>query len=361
MNNYRTLGKSGLRVSPLCLGGMTLGDDWGWGADAKTSATIIRRFLEAGGNFIDTASIYTNGHSEKIIGDVVGASSALRTQTVIGTKCSANIFPGNPNGGGTGTKAIIESCEQSLRRLKTDYIDLLSIHQWDWNTPMEETMRTLDNLVKCGKVRYIGVSYAPAWKIAQAQTMAFFKDWTPFTGLQIEYSLLERTIEDELVPMALELGLGITPWSPLKGGLLSGKYNRENAGKVAGSRMDDTGRAVTLTERELRLLDKLASIAAAHNTSVAAIGLAWVISRPGVASTLIGIRKPEQLEANIAATDIQLSSADLAELDSFSTPAPGFVSNYRPYAKMFHHGGISVNGDLPPTLPLTKDMVPGKY
>ena len=280
---------------------------------------------------------------------------------VLGTKFSGNIFPGNPNGGGTGTKAIIDSCEQSLRRLKTDYIDLFSIHQWDWNTPLEETMRTLDNLVKSGKVRYIGVSYAPAWKIAQAQVMAFFKDWAPFTGLQIEYSLLERTIEDELVPMARELGLGITPWSPLKGGLLSGKYNRENAGKISGSRMDDTGRAVTLTERDLKILGKLGSIAETHNTSVAAIALAWVISRPGVSSTLIGIRKSEQLDANIAAADVQLSTTEIGELDELSVPPPSFVSNYRPYATMFHHGGISVNGALPPSLPLTKDMVPGKY
>lgn len=361
MNHYRTLGKSGLRVSPLCLGGMTLGDDWGWGADEKTSQTIISRFIEAGGNFIDSASVYTNGHSEKIIGNVVGTSSALRTQMVIGTKFSANIFPGNPNGGGTGTKAIMESCEQSLRRLKTDYIDLFSIHQWDWNTPMEETIRTLDNLVKSGKVRYIGVSYAPAWKIAQAQTVAFFKNWAPFIGLQIEYSLLERTIEDELVPMALELGLGITPWAPLKSGLLSGKYTRENAGKVSGGRMDDTGRTVTLTGKELTILDKLGDIAASHHTTVAAIALAWVMSRPGISSTIIGVRNPEQLEANIAATNIELSVEEIVDLDKLSVPPASFVSNYKQYATMFHHGGISVNGELPPSLPLTKEMVPGKY
>lgn len=361
MNSFKTLGRSGLRVSPLCLGGMTFGDDWGWGANEIESEKIIRTFIEAGGNFIDTASVYTNGHSEKIIGDVIGNQPSLRTNTVIGTKFSGNIYPGNPNGGGAGTKAILDSCHQSLRRLRTDYIDLLSIHQWDWNTPLEETMRTLDNLVKSGKVRYIGVSYAPAWKIAQAQTMAALKDWTPFVGLQIEYSLLARTIEDELVPMAMELGLGITPWAPLKGGLLSGKYDPSQENQNQGTRMGDTGRKVNLSEKEVLILKELKTIADEHNTEISTIALAWVISRPGVTSTLIGTRKMEQLKSNLAALDIKLSGEEINKLNELSAPPASFVTLYKDAGKMFHHGGIEINGIKPGALPLTKDMVANKY
>jgi len=361
LTSYQTIGRSGLRVSPLCLGGMTLGDDWKWGANASDSEKIIHRFIELGGNFIDTASIYTNGHSEKIVGDVAGRHSAIRTGMVIGTKFGGNTFPGNPNGGGSGTKAILESVHQSLRRLQTDYIDLLWIHQWDWKTPIEETMRTLNHLVTSGKVRYIGVGYAPAWKTAQAQTLAVLKDWAPFVGLTIEYSLLERTVEDELIPMGMELGLGVTAWSPLKGGLLSGKYTQVNGGKVPGSRMDINGRGANLGEKELAILDKLTEISAAHHTTQANIALAWVMSRPGVTSTLIGIRNLDQLEANCSAADITLSKEEIAALDELSVPPATFVTTYRPYSQMFHHGGIEVNGVKPPALPLTIDMVPGKY
>lgn len=361
LTSYRTIGNSGLRVSPLCLGGMTLGDDWKWGANAQESEKIINRFVELGGNFIDTASIYTNGHSEKIIGDVIGRHSTTRTGMVIGTKFGGNTFPGNPNGGGGGTKAILESVNQSLRRLQTDYIDLLWIHQWDWNTPMEETMRTLNNLVTSGKVRYIGVSYAPAWKIAQAQTISMFKDWTPFVGLQIEYSLLERTIEDELIPMGMELGLGVTAWAPLKGGVLSGKYNKSNEGKVAGSRMDANGRSANLGEKELKILEKLKEIAEIHQSTQADIALAWVMSRPGVASTLIGVRNLDQLEGNCSAANITLDKEEIDALNQLSTPPLTFVSAYKPYSQMFHNGGIEVNGIKPPVLPLTVDMIQGKY
>src|ERR1700760_409066 len=187
LQSFRVLGKSGLRVSPLCLGSMTFGEDWGWGANVQESSRMINAYLEKGGNFIDTANIYTNNHSERIIGDLIGKQSSVRTQTVIATKFANNVFPGNPNTGGTGNSSLITNLEYSLKRLQTDYIDLYWIHSWDFQTPMEETMRSLDNAVKSGKVRYIGVSDAPAWKIAQAQTAAMLKDWTPFIGLQIEY------------------------------------------------------------------------------------------------------------------------------------------------------------------------------
>ena len=361
LTSYRTVGRSGLRVSPLCLGAMTFGEDWGWGAPVDESGKMINMYIENGGNFIDTANIYTNTHSEKIIGDVVANNSSVRTQLVLATKFANNVFPGNPNMGGTNTKAIITNLEHSLRRLQTDYIDLYWIHSWDWLTPMEETMRTLDTLVKSGKVRYIGVSDTPAWKVAQAQTMAWFKDWSPFVGLQIEYSLLQRTVEDELVPMALELGIGITPWSPLKGGLLSGKYNRANNGKVGGSRMETRGGDVSLNEKQLAIIDKLEDIAKTHDATPAAIALSWVMNKAGVSSTIIGVRNVQQLEANLSASNIQISADDIKALDDLSTPPLSFVTEYKPLVSSLQHGGIEINGIKPPPSPITANIQPGKY
>lgn len=195
---------------------MTFGEDLGWGTSVEESQQIIDRYTELGGNFIDTANFYTRSHSEKILGDHIGRHAARRDRLVIATKFSGNLYPGDPNGGGAGRKSLISACENSLRRLQTDYIDLYWLHMWDKNTPIEETMAALDDLVAAGKVRYIGVSDTPAWKIVEANLIARFRGWSTFIGLQIEYSLLERTVERELVPMASEFGLGITPWSPLK-------------------------------------------------------------------------------------------------------------------------------------------------
>ncbi|MEY2469704.1 MAG: hypothetical protein QOF21_2402, partial [Actinomycetota bacterium] len=258
LTDYVTLGRSGLRVSPFCLGAMTFGDDWGWGASAAESEAILSHFLERGGNFVDTANVYTKGHSETIIGDFIGRDRARRDRTVLATKFIGNLYAGDPNGGGAGRKAIAAACEQSLRRLQTDYIDLYWMHMWDKHTPIEETMRALDDLVRAGKVRYIGFSDTPAWKVAQAQTLAQLRGWTPLIALQVEYSLIERTVEGELIPMALELGLGVTPWSPLRSGVLSGKYTRENA-KTAKA---DRGERVTqfLDERTFAIIDELARL-----------------------------------------------------------------------------------------------------
>jgi len=218
LDHYITLGRSGLRVSPLCLGAMTFGEDWGWGSTVEASQEILDRYIARGGNFIDTANGYTKGHSETIIGDHVGRHAARRDRLVIATKFTTNMYRGDPNGGGASRKAIIAQCEQSLRRLQTTYIDLYWLHVWDANTPVDETLRALDDLVRDGKVRFIGFSDTPAWKCAQAQTIAQLRGWSPLVALQIEYSLLERTVEGELIPMARELGMGVTPWSPLAGG-----------------------------------------------------------------------------------------------------------------------------------------------
>jgi aryl-alcohol dehydrogenase-like predicted oxidoreductase len=359
LTDYVTLGKSGLRVSPFCLGAMTFGEDWGWGSSVAESEAIIARYIERGGNFIDTANAYTKGHSEKIIGDFIARDRARRDRTVIATKFFVNLYEGDPNGGGAGRKAVAAACEQSLRRLQTDYIDLYWMHSWDKFTPIEETMRALDDLVQAGKVRYIGFSDTPAWKVAQAQTIAGFRGWTPLVALQIEYSLIERTVEGDLIPMALELGLGVTPWSPLRGGVLSGKYTRENASTLKA----DRGERVTqfLDERSYAILDELARIAKVHTASSAAVALAWVRSRPAVASTIIGARRLDQLDQNLAALDITLAPEEIAALDKLSAPALNFPASFLKSANMFMHAGATVNGETSTVWPLAPKTDSERY
>ncbi|OBI11078.1 aldo/keto reductase [Mycobacterium sp. E2327] len=342
LDQYVTLGRSGLRVSPLCLGAMTFGEDLGWGTSVEESQQIIDRYTELGGNFIDTANFYTRSHSEKIIGDHVGRNAARRDRLVIATKFSGNLYPGDPNGGGSGRKSLISACENSLRRLQTDYIDLYWLHIWDSNTPIEETMAALDDLVRSGKVRYIGVSDTPAWKIAQANLIAGFRGWSAFVGLQVEYSLLERSIEQELVPMASEFGLGITPWSSLKGGVLSGKYTRRNTGQ----HNSDRGAMVDafLNEQTYAVVDELEIIAKAHETTVASVALAWVRAQPAVSSIIIGARRLSQLDDNLRAVDVALGADELARLDELTKPTFGFPNNMLEMAPGIINGGTTVNG-----------------
>lgn len=342
LDHYVTLGRSGLRVSPLCLGTMTFGEDFGWGSSVEESQQIMDRFIDAGGNFIDTANFYTASHSEKIIGDHIGRHPARRDRLVIATKFSGNLYPGDPNGGGSGRKAIINQCENSLRRLQTDYIDLYWLHNWDVNTPIDETMAALEDLIRAGKIRYIGVSDTPAWKVAEANITARFRGWSQFIGLQIEYSLLERSVEAELVPMAQELGLGITPWSPLKSGLLSGKYTFA----TAGEQKTDRGAFMSayLNERTYALVAELEKIAIAHETTVARVALAWVRLQAGVSSTIIGARRVSQLEDNLKSTGITLSADELAHLDGLTRPALPFPQSMQPMFPAIHNGGTTVNG-----------------
>jgi aryl-alcohol dehydrogenase-like predicted oxidoreductase len=350
LTDYVTLGRSGLRVSPFCLGTMTFGEDWGWGSSVTDSEAILARFLERGGNFLDTANVYTKGHSEVIIGNAIGRDRSRRDRIVIATKFFGSLYPGDPNGGGAGRKAIVAACEQSLRRLQTDYIDLYWMHCWDKHTPIDETMRALDDLVRSGKVRYIGLSDTPAWKVAEAQMLARFHGWTPLVALQISYSLLERTVEGELIPMAREFGLGVTPWSPLAGGVLSGKYTRENASKATPGR----GARVTsaLNDRSYAILDELLRIARDLSTTTAAVALAWVQTRAGVTSTIIGARRLEQLDQNLAALDVKLEAAHVDALDRVSIPTLNFPAGFLTMAAGFMHGGATVNGDTAPVTPL---------
>lgn len=342
LDQYVTLGRSGLRVSPLCLGAMTFGEDLGWGSSVEESQQIIDRYIELGGNFIDTANFYTRSHSEKIIGDHVGRHPARRDRLTIATKFSGNLYPGDPNGGGSGRKSLISACENSLRRLQTDYIDLYWLHIWDANTPIEETMAALDDLVRAGKVRYIGVSDTPAWKIAEANLLARFRGWSAFIGLQVEYSLLERTIEQELVPMASEFGLGITPWSPLKGGVLSGKYTRANSGRHDADR--GTMVDAFLNEKTYAVIDELEVIARAHETNVASVALAWVRAQRAVSSVIIGARRLSQLEDNVRAADVNLGADELARLDALTKPRLGFPHNMLELAPGIINGGTTING-----------------
>jgi aryl-alcohol dehydrogenase-like predicted oxidoreductase len=340
--HYVTMGHSGLRVSPLCLGAMTFGKEWGWGSEPEEAKRILDAYLDRGGNFIDTANGYTKGHSEAIIGEHLTHDRKRRDRIVLATKFVTNMFKGDPNGGGSNRKAVIAQCEESLRRLRTDYIDLYWLHAWDRTTPIEETMRALDTLVEQGKVRYLGFSDTPAWKVAQAQTMATLRGWSPLIALQIEYSLLQRTVEGELVPMAQELGLGITPWGPLRGGALSGKYKRADKGKHEAGR----GARVTnyLDDRTFDLLDIAERIARELGTTVARVALAWVQRRPGVTSTIIGARTMQQLDDNVGALEVQLTPEHVAALDKASTPSLPFPTDMLAAIPSFAYGGTTING-----------------
>jgi aryl-alcohol dehydrogenase-like predicted oxidoreductase len=323
---------------------MTFGKDWGWGSDVEESCRIIDAYLERGGNFIDTANIYTKGHAEAIIGDHISQDRSKRDRVVIATKFMGNLYPGDPNGGGAGRKGIMQQCEQSLRRLETDYIDLYWMHFYDPNTPIEETMRALDDLVRAGKVRYIGFSDTPAWKCAQAQTLAEFRGWSPLIALQIEYSLIERSVEGDLIPMARELGMGVTPWSPLKGGILSGKYTRQNAATVEPGR----GQWVKnhFNDRAFDIVDVIVAVSKeiGGGVSPAQVALAWVMRRPGVSSTIIGARTMEQLNENLAAADVVLSPEQLARLDEVSKVTQAFPHEFLKYTVDNTQGGTTVNG-----------------
>src|SRR5262245_35423251 len=295
LSNYLTLGRSSLRVSPLCLGTMTFATAWDCGNEAKVAGDLQHRYIAAGGNIPDTADGYTNGKSEEICGRLIRERS-LRDRIVLATKFTFNVEPGNPNAGGNGRKNAFRAIETSLRRLQTDYIDLYWMHIWDGTTPVEEVMATMDQLVRSGKVRYFGFSDVPAWYAARAQTIAQFAHSTPVIALQLEYSLVERSIEREHVPAARELGMGICPWSPLASGFLAGKYKRGEQGGGRLDKMNSAGNPVfaKLTERNFQLLDVLVNVARQMDRTPAEVALNWVATQPGISSTIIGATKMSQ-------------------------------------------------------------------
>ena len=315
---YKLLGNSGLRVSELCLGTMTFGEDWGWGADKEESRAVFQAFAEAGGNFLDTANFYTNGTSETLVGEFVKGD---REKWVIATKYSLNTRPGDVNACGNHRKNLFQAVEASLKRLDTDYIDLLWLHIWDSLTPMEEVMRAFDDLVRMGKVLYIGISDSPAWIVSQANTLATLRGWTPFIGLQIEYSLKERTPERELLPMAKALNIGVTAWSPLGGGVLTGKYNQPNP---VDGRLSMTDQPFQILDRDLKIAETVLEIAREIGKSPAQVALNWLRNRPNPIIPIIGARRLSQLQDNLACVDFNLTGEQLQRLDNISAISLGF-------------------------------------
>ena len=326
LTSYRLLGRSGLRVSPLALGTMTFGADWGWGAEEAEARRIFDAFVDRGGNFIDTANAYTNGSSERLVGKF---AEGKRDRLVISTKYTMATEAGDPNSGGNQRKSMVRSVEQSLKRLGTDYIDLLYLHQWDARTPVEEILRGMDDLVRQGKVLYLGMSDTPAWQIARMQTIADLRGWSPFIALQSEYSLVERTAERDLIPMAREMGLGMIPWSPLANGVLSGKYSRADLRtgdltSLQGSRKDVAIGYGSLSERSLDIADVVKAVADETGCTSAQIALAWTLLNSGVAATLLGARTVKQLESNLGALDVSFDDEQRARLESVSAVTLGF-------------------------------------
>ena len=328
ISNYVTLGRSGLKVSPLCLGTMTFGEDWGWGSSEETARQIFNSYIEQGGNFIDTADGYTNGTSEMLVGKFV-KERKLRDQAVLATKFTFNAQKGNPNAGGNGRKNIYRALEGSLKRLDTDYIDFYWLHTWDKVTPVEEVLLTLVDLVREGKIRYFGLSDVPAWYLAKMQTIADIKSLHRLSALQLEYSLAERCIEREHIPAAQELGLGVCPWSPLASGLLTGKYKRDGVevqtpdgqkeGRLAIQKgSGHPGFTKLFTERNWGIVNVLLEVANSLEKSPAQVALNWVVQRPGVTSTIIGATKLAQLKDNFAAIDFEIPAEALLKLDECS-------------------------------------------
>ena len=346
LQEYMTLGRSGLRVSPLCLGTMTFGTEWGWGADEENSRAIFNRYLEKGGNFVDTADGYTNGTSEQLVGKFLQETKA-REKVVLATKFTFNGGPGNPNANGNGRKNIYRAIEGSLRRLQTDYIDLYWMHVWDKITPVEEVVATLDTLVQAGKIRHYGFSDVPAWYAAQAYTLAEQQGRERIVALQLEYSLIERNIEREHIPAAQELGLGICPWSPLGNGLLAGKYKRgEQSGSPQGRLdiMKNAGSALfeRFTERNWGIVDALVDVSKQLSRPPAEVALNWVATQPGVTSTILGMTKVAQLDSNLASLDFTIPADLRARLDQASELDP----SAHPYVFFGPKLQARIRGDL---------------
>lgn len=326
--NYRLLGKTGLKVSELCLGAMTFGRE----TSEEDSRRLLDRFVEEGGNFIDTADVYTQGASEEIVGRWLQGKQ--RDDFVIATKVRFGMGPG-PNDVGLSRKHILAGVENSLRRLGVDYIDLYQVHCWDGKTPLVETLSTLDTLVKSGKVRYVGASNFTGWQLQKAVDLAHPMGWEPFTCLQPQYNLLERVIEWEVVPVCLNEGLGIIPWSPLRGGWLSGKYRRGMERPPEGSRVETAEQkgwseswSAYANERTWNILDALFAVAAETGKSPAQVALNWLLQKPGVTAPIIGARTLEQLVNNLGGAGWTLTAEQVARLDQVSEPELVYPYNF---------------------------------
>ncbi|WP_437332378.1 aldo/keto reductase [Sorangium sp. So ce394] len=347
LDTYRLLGRSGLRVSPLALGAMTFGDDWGWGSDRDESRRIFNAYVDRGGNFIDTANKYTNGTSERLVGEFAGDR---RERLVLATKYTLSMRPGDPNSSGNHRKNMVRSVEASLGRLATDYIDILYLHAWDGTTPVDEVLRAMDDLVRSGKVVYVAISDAPAWQVSRMQAIADLRGWAPLIALQIEYSLIQRTVERELIPMAQEMGLGVVPWAPLGSGVLSGKYSKADlpAGEAnadpVGTRKNVAVANGALTERGLAIAEVVKSVAAETGKTPSQIAIAWTLLNPAVTAPILGARTLKQLEDNLGALDVRLTDDQRARLDRASAVELGFPHDFlaRPLTRSVVSGDVKI-------------------
>ncbi len=317
---YKLFGKSGLRVSELCLGAMTFGEDWGRGANKAGSQAVFDAFAEAGGNFIDTANRYTEGTSERYLGDFIQKD---RDYFVVASKYSLYDDAQNPNAMGNHRKNMIRSVENSLKRLQTDFLDVLWVHAWDFTTPIEEVMRGLDDLVTRGKVHYIGISDTPAWLIARANTLAELKNWNSFVGLQIEYSLIQRTVERELIPMADFFEMAITPWSPLGAGILTGKYNQ---GMIEGGRLSE--KSVKFNEKNLAIARVLSDVAHELQVPPSALAVAWLMRQGQNIIPIIGARNVKQLQESLHCLNLEADENHFQKLSQISSVEMGFPYDF---------------------------------
>lgn len=333
---YRVFGPSGLRVSRLVLGTMTFGEDWGWGAPPDECRRILDSYADAGGNVIDTANQYTNGASEKMVGDLLGSD---RDRFVVSTKYTLSTDPSDPNAAGNHRLSMVRSVERSLDRLRTDRIDLLWVHIWDAHTPIEETMRALDDLVLAGKVLYIGMSDTPAWVVSRAQTLAEWRGWSPLVGIQEPYSLVQRDIERELLPMALSLGLSVMAWSPLAGGLLSGKFTR--AVNDEPTRVD----AEQINARDRTIATAVDAVADDLGASSAQVALAWAMAADPAIHPVIGARQLSQLEDNLVAGDLELPAEAIDRLETVSAIELGFPADFIASTAEFVYGSVGERVD----------------
>lgn len=342
LDHYRLLGRSGLRVSPLSLGTMTFGSEWGWGADEAEAKRIFDAYLDRGGNFVDTSVNYTDGASERILGWLM---KDRRERIVLATKFTMARDASNINSGGNHRYNLVRSAETSLRQLDTDRIDLMYVHAWDFTTRPDEVMRALDDLVRAGKVLYLGICNTPAWRVAELQTLADLRGWSPLVALQIEYSLLERSVEHELLPMAQALGLGVLPWSPLGGGILTGKYSRsdlsdDNSADIASDRKGVIASIGHLNQRSLDIAEVVGEVADELGVSRSQVAIAWTLTHPAVVSPIIGARTLSQAEDNLGALGVRLSADQLERLNAASAPQPIFPQRFigRPMAQQLIFG-----------------------
>ncbi|MES2616832.1 MAG: aldo/keto reductase [Bacteroidota bacterium] len=317
---YTLLGNTGLKVSELCLGTMGFGTEWNWGADYETSQKILNMYIEAGGNFIDTANLYTENSSEKFLGEMLHGN---RHDMVLATKYALreNRANKNINASGNNRKSLMYNVEQSLKRLRTDYIDLLYLHAWDGLTPIDEVMRGLDDLVSQGKVNYLGISDTPAWVVAQGQTLAQYTGLTKFATLQVEYSLLQRTPERELIPMMQHFGMTLTPWAPLAGGALTGKYLKGDKGRLPEESTRLNERSVSITKEVLKISEET-------GFSPSHVALRWVMQKPYNSIPIIGATKPHQLEDNLNAINVSLTNEHIVRLNAISAIEMGFPHDF---------------------------------